>query len=179
MAEVPRHWGLLAQYNTAAEVYHACEQVRDAGYTKWDSCTPFPIHGIEKAMGLKPSNLPWFVLCGGFTGFATAMSFMLWTSVADYPLNIGGKPMWSIPAYIPVTFEFTVLLSGLTNFFTLWFLCRLPQLYHPAFKSKAFEKVTDDKFFIMIEATDSKYDLAKTKALLQSTGSSLIEELED
>lgn len=172
-------YGLLAQYETPADIFHACEQVRDAGYSKWDACTPFPVHGLEGAMGLKPSPLPWFVLAAGLTGGIFAIVFMVWTSAFDYPLNIGGKPTWSIPAFIPITFEFTVLLSCVTCFFTLWFLCRLPQLYHPAFKSKSFEKVTDDKFFIIIESADPKFDLAKTKKLLEETGASLIEELED
>ena len=172
-------YGLLARYETPADIYHACEQVRDSGYSKWDACTPFPVHGLERAMGLKPSILPWFVLGGGLTGGITAITFMIWVSAYDYPLNIGGKPTWSVPAFIPITFEFTVLLSCLTCFFTLWFLCRLPQLFHPAFKSKAFEKVTDDKFFIIIESADPKFDLTKTKKLLEETGASLIEELED
>ena len=119
------------------------------------------------------------MLCGGLFGGIFAMSFMLWTSAYDYPLNIGGKPTWSVPAYIPITFEFTVLCSCLTTFFGLWFLCRLPQLYHSAFRSKAFEKVTDDKFFIMIEAADPKYDAGKTKSLLEETGATLVEEVED
>lgn len=171
--------GLLAQYETTRDLYHACEKVRDAGYSKWDACTPFPVHGLDKAMGLKPSILPWLVLGGGLTGGISALSFMIWASAYDYPLNIGGKPTWSIPAFIPITFEVTVLLSCLTAFFGLWFLCRLPQLYHPAFRSTAFERVTDDKFFILIDADDPKFDLEKTKKLLEETGATLVEELED
>lgn len=172
-------YGLLARYETPADIFHACEKVRDSGYSKWDACTPFPVHGLERAMGLKPSFLPWLVFIGGITGCVTAISFMVWVSAYDYPLNIGGKPTWSIPAFIPITFEFTVLLSCLTCFFGLWGICRLPQLFHPAFKSKAFERVTDDKFFIIIETADPKFDAAKTKKLLEETGASLIEELED
>jgi hypothetical protein len=172
-------WGLLARYETAAQIYTACEKVRDSGYSKWDACVPFPVHGLDKAMGLKPSKLPWFVLGGGLTGGTTAISFMTWTSGYDYVLNVGGKPPWSIPAYVPITFEFTVLLSCLTCFFCLWFLCRLPQMFYTPFKSKAFERATDDKFFIVIEAGDSRFDLEKTRRLLEDTGATLIEELED
>jgi hypothetical protein len=179
MAKTAANWGLLARYESPAEIFHACEKVRDAGYSKWDACTPFPVHGLENAMGLKASILPFFVLLAGITGGVSAMGFMLWTSAVDYPLNIGGKPTWSVPAFIPITFEFTVLLSCLTCFFALWFLCRLPQLFHPAFKSKAFDKVTDDKFFIMIESQDPRFDLVKTRQLLEDAGASLIEELED
>ena len=179
MTESAPPYGLLAQYETPAEIFHACEQVRDAGYKKWDSYTPFPVHNLDKAMGVKPSILPWLVLIIGTSGGLFAIGFMLWTSAFDYPLNIGGKPTWSVPAYIPITFEFTVLSSCLTAFFALWFLCRLPQLYHPAFKSKAFERVTDDKFFIIIESADPKFDAAKTKQMLEASGASAVEELED
>jgi len=169
----------MAQYESAADIYHACEQVRDAGFTKWDACTPFPVHGLDDAMGVKRSILPWIVLGGGLTGGIFAMAFMLWVSVVDYPLNIGGKPLASIPAFIPITFELTVLFSVFSTFFGLWFLCRLPQLHHPAFGKKAFERVTDDKFFILIEATDPKFQLETTKALLNKTGASLVDEVED
>lgn len=179
MSSADSTWGLLAKYDTPADIYHAAEKVRDAGYTKWDACVPFPVHGLDKAMGVKPSVLPWLVLCGGLFGGCFAISFMLWTSAFDYPLNIGGKPTWSVPAYIPITFEFTVLCSCLTTFFGLWFLCRLPALYHAAFRSKDFERVTDDKFFIMIEKADPKFDLEKTKTLLQDSGAALVEEVED
>jgi hypothetical protein len=179
MSKTPRTWGLLAQYESAADIFTACERVRDAGYQKWDAHTPFAVHNLDKAMGVKPTPLPWLVLVGGLSGATLAMGFMLWTSVSSYPLNIGGKPLWSVPAYIPVTFELTVLFSVFACFFGLWFLCGLPQLHHPAFSNKAFERATDDKFFIIIEAKDKKFDLAKTKSLLQDTGASLIEEVED
>jgi len=172
-------WGLLARYENPAELLHACEQVRDANYEKWDANTPFPVHGLDDAMGLKRTPLPWFVLGGGLTGATFGLGFMLWVSVSEYPLNIGGKPLDSVPAFIPVTFELTVLFSCITCFLTLWGLCGLPKLYHPAFKSKAFDAVTDDKFFIMIEAEDKNFDLEKTRELLKKTGANLIEELED
>ncbi len=176
---VVEKWGLLAQYENPAEIYHACEKVRDAGYTKWDANTPFPVHGLDKAMGLKASKLPWIVLCGGMTGPTLAMLFMIWTSAYDYPLNIGGKPLLSIPAFIPVTFELTVLFSAFCTFFGLWALCKLPRWHHPAFNSPTFEKFSDDKFFIMIEAKDDKFDWSKTESLLKASGSSHVEVVED
>ena len=179
MSSTPKTWGLLAQYETPREIYKACERVRDAGYTKWDSCTPFPVHGLDRAMGLKPSALPWYVLVIGICGSIFALSFEIWTMGHEYPIIVQGKPLYSLPAFVPVWYEFTVLSSCLTVFFGNWILNRLPQFYHPAFKSKAFDRVTDDKFFIMIEAADSRFDLEKTKALLGDAGASHIEELED
>jgi hypothetical protein len=171
-------WGVLAQFENPATVYHACEAVRDAGYSKWDACTPFPVHGLEKAMGLKPSPLPWWVLGVGLTFSALGLYFEIWTSGSAYPFIVGGKPLFSIPAFVPVWYEITVLSSCLTIFFANWILNGLPRPHHPAFGSKAFERVTDDKFFIMVEATDPKFELEKTKALLAKSGATLVEELE-
>lgn len=171
-------FGLLAEYETTPALYHACEDVRDAGYQKWDACTPFPVHGLERAMGVKPSVLPWMVLFAGLFGGTFALTFLIWSSAYDYPLNIGGKPLWSVPAFIPITFEVTVLLSALTAAFGMLFLNRLPTLYHPAFASERFARVTDDRFFIIIEADDVKFDEEKTKALLEKSGATHIEVLE-
>ena len=178
MSENNKLYGLLAEYDSAASIFSACEKVRDAGFKKWDACTPFCVHNLDKAMGLKPSFLPWIVLCMGITGGCSALAFMLWTSVVDYPLNIGGKPLWSIPAYIPVTFEVTVLFSCLTACFGMFFICRLPMLHHPLFESERFKQVTNDKFFIVIESADDQFDLAATRALLEDSGAAHVEEVE-
>jgi hypothetical protein len=172
-------WGVLARYENPAELYHACERVRDAGYQAWDACTPFPVHGLEKAMGVPPSKLPWFVLAVGLAGSAFMLWFQVYAMGDLYPYIVGGKPLFSMPAFVPVWYEITVLSACLTAFFGNWILNGLPRPNHPAFNSKAFERVTDDKFFIMIEASDSKFERERTKALLQSTGASLVEELED
>ena len=175
----PKLWGLVAQYETTQKVYPACERVRDAGYTKWDTCTPFAVHGLDHAMGIKPTILPWLVLAIGMSASAFAIGFECWAMVYAYPFVVGGKPLFSIPAFVPVWYEFTVLMSCFTAFFGNWALNGLPRLNYPAFKSKAFERATDDKFFIVIEAADPKFDLAKTQALLKDTGATLIEEIED
>lgn len=186
MTTTAKTWGLLARYETPASIYKACERVRDAGYSKWDACTPFPVHGLDKAMGLKPSSLPWWVLIIGVSGSLFALAFEMWTMGAFgtdkqwvYPFILAGKPLNSLPAFVPVWYAFTILSSCLTIFFGNWILNGLPRYHHPAFKSKAFDRVTDDKFFIMIEAGDSRFDLDKTRALLNETGATLIEELED
>lgn len=165
-------YGLVAEYDSAAQIYHACEKVRDAGYKKWDACTPFPVHGLDKAMGLPSSKLPWFVLVAGILGGTGILVFAVWASAYDYPLNIGGKPTWSIPAFIPVVFECTVLLSALTAAFGMFVINKLPTFNHPLFNLKSFEKVTDDKFFIVIEKSDLLFDLVATEKLLHSTGAS-------
>lgn len=179
MSTQTKTWGLMAQYENPAEIFHAAERVRDAGYSKWDCCTPFPVHGLDKAMGAPPSKLPWYVLLIGICGSLFAVAFELWSMGYDYPIIVQGKPLNSLPAYVPVWYEATVLSSCLTVFFGNWVLNRLPQYYHPAFSSKAFARATDDKFFILIEAADSRYDAEKTKALLKDTGASHIEEIED
>ena len=176
---VPNLWGLLAQYEDPSRLYHACEKVRDEGFQKWDACTPFPVHGLEKAMGVPPSRLPWVVLVVGLTGSAFGLWLEMWTSMSAYPWILGGKPLFSLPAFVPIWYELTVLSSCLGAFFANWVMNGLPRPHHPAFASKNFERVTDDKFFILVEAKDPKFDVEKTKALLTSTGATLVEELEN
>ena len=172
-------WGYLAQYESTAAIYKAAEKVRAAGYTVWDCCTPFAVHGLDKAMGVKPSKLPWYVLGVGIFGSIFGLVFQIWAMRWATPVMLAGKTFWSIPAYVPVWYETTILSCCLTIFFGNWFLNRLPQLHHPTFSSKAFERVTDDKFFVVIEASDPLFDKEKTRALLQETGASLIEEVQD
>ncbi|GMU63114.1 MAG: DUF3341 domain-containing protein [Myxococcales bacterium] len=178
MSENIPTWGLLAQYEDPHSIYQACEQVRDAGYQQWDACAPFPVHGLDRAMGVKPSRLPWIVLVVGLVGSALGLWLQAWTSGSAYPFITGGKPLFSLPAFVPVWYEMTVLASCLAAFFGNWILNGLPRLHHPAFASRAFERATDDKFFIMIEAADPKFDLAQTEALLKSTGATHVEVLE-
>lgn len=162
--------GLLASYDSPQAIFHACEKIRDAGFKHFDSYTPFPVHNLDKAMGIGPSYLPWFVLVAGTSGCVLAMLFMIWVSAYDYPLNIGGKPTFSIPAFIPVTFEVTVLFSGLTAVFGMLGLNRLPRYHDPLFDIAPFAKVTDDTFFVLIEARDKKYDQEKVSEFLVKTG---------
>jgi hypothetical protein len=179
MTQTNQTYGILAEYDSAHAVYEACKKVRDAGYSKWDACTPFAVHGLDKAMGLKPSVLPWFVLAAGITGGVLMTVFMIWTSVYDYPLNIGGKPTWSIPAFVPPAFEVTILFAALTAVFGMFFLNRLPTFHHPLFNSKRFERVTDDRFFIVIETQDPLFEMNKTHKLLEETGAVNLEMLEN
>jgi hypothetical protein len=182
-------WGLLAQYPDAAALSAAAVQVRDAGYKRWDCCSPYPVHGLDRAMGIRRTVLPWFVLAAGLAGCAFALG-MQWyvnspqTQNADagvfssYPLVFSGKPYWSLPAHMPVVFELSVLFAALATFFGLWGLVRLPRLYFPAFASRRFRSVTDDGFFLIVEARDKDFDRVGTADLLRSTGSRAIEEIE-
>lgn len=172
------HYGLLAQFATPADLYRACERVRDAGFTRWDAHTPFPVHGLERAMGLRRSPLPWIVLVMGLTGAVAGFSLQWWVHGAAYPLVISGKPYLAWPAYIPITFEVAVLFAALGAVFGMLGLNRLPMHHHPLFQSKVFERVTDDAFFISIESWDPRFDASATGELLQSLGARSVELLE-
>ena len=179
MPKRPKMYGLLAEYETPAALYKACERVRDAGYGAWDAHTPFPVHGLEKAMGIGPSIVPWIVCVLGFSGAALGFGLQYWTSVIEYPLIISGKPFNSYPAFVPVTFELGILLGSFGAVFGMFGLNKLPTYYHSLFNSKRFARFSDDRFFIAIEARDPKYDPEKTRKLLESTGAVAVEEVED
>ena len=172
------HYGLLGQFATAADLYHACEKVRDAGFTRWDAHTPFPVHGLDKAMGLKRSPLPWIVLVMGLLGLTLGFALQAWVHGVAYPLVISGKPYFAWPAYVPVAFEVGVLFAALGAVFGMFGLNRLPMHHHPLFQSKLFERVTDDAFFISIEAWDPRFDASATAKLLESLGARSVELLE-
>lgn len=176
-----RVYGYLAEFKSASSLYKAAEQVRDAGFKKWDCYSPYPIHGLDGAMGLKRSILPWFVFCGGITGTATAFLLAYTTQVEIYPTVVQAKPVniFTIPAFFPVMFELTILFSGFTVLFGLLALMQLPRLNHPLFASKQFNRVTDDGFFIAIEAKDLNFSPEGTKELLSKIGGSSIELVEE
>ena len=172
-------WGILAEFDTPKSIYEACEKCRDEGFSKWDSYTPYPVHGLDKAMGLKASFLPWISLIAGLTGAALGFILQYWASAVAYTHTISGKPFNSFQAFIPVTFEMGILIGGLATAFGMFFINRLPTYYHPVFNSERFAAVTDDKFFIAIEAEDPLYDARKTKKFLKKLGATHIEELEE
>jgi hypothetical protein len=174
----PAPYALVGVFDSPAAVFHGCECLRDAGYRQFDAHTPFPVHGLERAMGLRPSKLPWIVLTGGITGLVSAVLLQWWTQVVDYPLNISGKPSFAYQAWVPVSFELTVLLSGLSCFFGLWALNKLPTFFHPVMQHRSFHRVTDDRFVVSVEAADPKFDLARTRALLEKAGAQEIEEVQ-
>lgn len=162
-------YGLLAEYDGPEALVHAAERVREAGYSKWDAFTPFPIHALEEAMKIKRTILPWFVFFAGITGLAAGILLQWWTNAVDYPFMISGKPMWSIPANVPIMFEVTVLFSALTAAGAMFVMNNLPQLWHPLFGSPRFRKVTSDGFYIAIESRDSKFNEKAATDLLKGT----------
>jgi hypothetical protein len=171
--------GLLAEFETVDAVVKAAGAVRKAGYTRWDVHSPFPIHGIDHVMGIRPTILPWLVLGGGLSGLFGGIALQWFCNAYAYPILISGKPFWSLPANIPVAFECTVLLSALTAVFGMLALNRLPTLYNPLFKSERFRRVTDDRFFIVIDASDRQFDEDSATSLLKGQGAVSIERVED
>ena len=169
----------MAEFENEHDLLHAAEKVRDAGYTKTDAFTPFPVHGIDHALGIKPTILPFIVLCAGLTGLCTALLMQWWMNGVDYKYIISGKPFGITPASIPVSFELTILFSGFTTLFGLLALMKLPRFNHPLFASKQFERSTDDGFFIALEARDPKFSATGSKDFLGEIGGTSIELIEE
>lgn len=171
-------YGLLAQFESPTALYTACKNLQESGFTKWDAHSPFPIHGLEKAMKLPQSKLPWIVgaaalFCGG-GGYLT----WSWMNAIDYKFVIAGKPFYSWPAYFLPGFECAVLSAAIACLVGMIALNKL-HLYHPLFKVPAFKQVTNDKFFICIEAADPKFNLTETEKILKQIGASNIVQVEE
>lgn len=173
MAEKP--YALLAEFETPQALYHACEKVRDEGFRRWDAFSPFPVHGLDRAMGVPRSKLPWIVLVCGLSGAGLGFWLQAWVSASAYPVIVAGKALLSWQAFVPVTFEVGVLLGAFGAVFGMFALNGLPRLHHPLFNSDRFEAVTDDRFFIAIEADDPRYDAERTRALLLDAGAAHVE----
>ncbi|MFT7517041.1 MAG: mono/diheme cytochrome c family protein [Myxococcota bacterium] len=170
-------YGVIAEFDDVTTLCNAAEKVREAGYTKWDCHTPFPVHGLDDRMGIKFTKLPWIVLVMGLTGCGLAVLMQWWMNAVDYPYDISGKPRYSLPANVPIIFEMTVLFSAFTAFFGMWIANGLPLWYNPLFRSTRFAKVTDDKFFVAIEAADGLFDGAKAHEFLSSLGATVTEDV--
>jgi hypothetical protein len=175
----PKTYGLMAEFVNTSSVIHAAEKVRDAGFRKWDVFTPFPVHGMDKAMGLKNSKVGWFAFLGGVTGYTSGMLMIWWMNAVDYPIVVGGKPMFSPYGAFPPSYELTILLGAFGAIGGMLFLNRLPRLHHPLLKNRRFGGVTHDKFYIVIETADPKYSEVETRKLLEAAGSQHIEMVEE
>ena len=165
-------YAMAAEYPSAAALYEAAKMVRDAGFKHWDVYSPFPIHGMDEAMGLKKSWLSAVVLVGGITGLLTAVTVEFGPSWFIYPLVVHGKPYdWrTVPAFFPIMFELTVLFSAFAAFFAWQIMNGLPRWYHPMFNWERFKRVTNDGFFLAIEARDPRFTEMEAQELLERTG---------
>ena len=181
MTTIRKVYGYLARFESARDLHHAAEKTRDNGFTRWDAFTPFPVHGMDAAMGLGRSRLPFFVFFGGATGISTAVFLQFFTQIFLYPTVVQSKPanLFTIPAFFPVMFELTILLSAFTTLFGLLALMQLPRYNHPLFESEQFKRVTDDGFFIAIEARDPRFQREQTKDFLAEIGGKDIELVEE
>ena len=171
--------GVMAEYTSVDTLLDACRRVRDAGYEKTDAFTPFPVHGIDKALGIKPTILPWIVLGAGLTGTATALVMQVWMNAIDYPYIISGKPFISLPAFMPVAFELTVLFSSFGAFFGMWALNGLPKFSNPVFTDPRFDRVTDDRFFLYIDSKDGQFQRADVEKILGDTDTDYVQTVVD
>jgi hypothetical protein len=173
---------ILAEFQSASEIVHAAEKVRDAGYLHWDAHTPFPVHGLDRAMGLKDSRLGWIVIACALTGLSGAFVMMHWMNGVDYPTIVGDKPggaPGTLPSMVPIMFELTILLSAFGAVLGMLFLNRLPRHNHSVFESERFRSASDDRFFISIEAQDPKFDVHATRVLLEGAHAAHVEVVQE
>ena len=174
-AENKKPFGLLAEFETAAEIKAAAMKVRDAGYQRWDVFTPFPIHGMDDAMGLRASPVGWFTFIGGVTGFCLGMGMIWFMNAFDYQLVVGGKPLFSPVSAFPISYELTILLGAIGSLVGMFLTNRLPRWHNPVFNSDRFARATHDRFFIVIERCDPKFSETATRQLLEAVGSRHVE----
>jgi hypothetical protein len=173
--EHTKYYGVLARFRDVPSLFIACEQVRDAGYRRFDAHSPFPVHGLERAMGLRSSRLGWIVLTTGLLGALLGLLLQTWVHVLAYPLVISGKPLFAWPAFVPIMFELGVLGAALGAVLGMLGLNKLPSFYHPLFRAKTFERMGDDGLFISIEAWDPQFDPVESSAFLRRCGAVEVE----
>lgn len=174
----PLH-GIVAEYEDSEPLLAAANRAREAGYTRMDAYSPFPVHGLSDAIGFRDQRLPWMIFFGGVAGCLGGFGLQYYTAVIDYPWNVGGKPLISWPQMIPIAYECTILLAAFTATFGMLFLNGLPQPYHSIFNARNFERASQDRFFLCIEADDPKFDPVATAAFLRETGALDVSEVEE
>jgi hypothetical protein len=171
-------YGLLAEFHTPAEVVEAAHRVREAGYTRIDGYSPYPVEELIHALDIGPSQLPKLVLAGGIVGALAGWSLQYWAAVIEYPMNIGGRPVNAWPAFIIPSFETTILFAAVAAVLGMLALNGLPEPYHPVFNVPSFALASRDKFFLSIESTDPKFDRAATAKFLRGLGAAEVQEVE-
>lgn len=166
----PQVYGMVGSFKTPTELIHAAEQAKEAGYRRLDAFSPFPVHGLAEAIEFKDERVPVIFFLGAVLGFFTGMGLQIYTSYVDYPLNIGGKPFFSWPSFFPVAYECTILFSALIGTISMIALNGLPLPYHPVFGAKGFDRASQDRFFLAVEAKDKNYNEEEIAALFKKLG---------
>ena len=174
----PPIYGLLAQYTDPESLVRAAQSAYEAGYRKMDAYSPMPVEGLAEAIGFTHNRMPLIVLVGGLLGAATAYTMMYYSAVHHYPFNIGGRPFHSAPAFVPITFELTILFAAFAAVLGMLGLNGLPMPYHPVFNAPGFAMASRNRFFLCIEAADPKFDLDRTRQFLESLGPKSVVEVE-
>jgi len=172
-------FGVMGEFSTPEDLLTATKRAREAGYKHVEAYTPFPVEGLSEAVGFRWTAVPLLTLMGGVGGGLTGFGLQYWVAAITYPINIGGRPLNSWPAFIPVTFELTVLGASIFAVFGMLALNKLPQPYHPVFNVARFAQASTDKFFLCIEARDPKFDLVETSKFLQSLHAQHVNEVKD
>ena len=171
--------GYLCEVENPKELIQLSKKVRDSGYTDFDTYSPFPVHGIEKAMGIEASILPWLSLIGCMIGLTIGITLQVWTNGIDYKIPLSGKPYAALPAFLPVSFELTILLTAFFTVFGMFGLNKLPTWYKPIFNNESIKRATCSGFFLSISSKDKNFDEEKTKTFLKRSGANNIERIEE
>ena len=171
--------GYLCEVNNPKELIELSKKVRDSGYIDFDTYSPFPIHGIDKAMGIEPSIIPWLSLTGCLIGLTSAVALQVWTNGIDYKIALSGKPFIAFPAFVPVTFELTILFTAFFTVFGMFGLNKLPTWNKPIFNNESIKKATCSGFFLSISSNDKNFNEEKTRLFLEKAGGKNIEKITD
>jgi len=171
-------YGVIGEFAEPEELVEAGRAIREMGYTKIDAMTPFPVHGIDEAIGVPYSKIGWIAVCGALAGILTAQVLIYYIGKINYPLIIGGKPLFDFTYSIPPTFELAVLFTAITTFLCTWGLSGLPRLYHPSMNYRNSHRASDDRFLLVVEADDPKFDAQKTAQDMRNTGAQDVEVVE-
>jgi hypothetical protein len=171
-------YAVMGEFAEPEDLVEAGRRIRGMGYTKIDAMSPFPVHGIDEAIGVPYSKIGWIAICGALAGITTAQVLIYYVGAIDYPLIIGGKPLFDFTYSIPPTFELGVLFTAIITFLSTWGLSGLPRLYHPSMNYRNAHRASDDRFLLVVEADDPKFDAQKTAQDLRSVGANDVEVVE-
>ncbi len=174
----PALYGIMGEFNNPSDLVAAARRTYEAGYRRINGYSPYPIEELSEAIGFTRTSLPLIVLIGGILGGLGGFFMQYWMEVIDYPLNVGGKPYNSWPAFIPITFECTVLVAAFAAVLGMLVLNKLPQPYHPVFNAPNFALATRDRFFLVIEANDPRFNHDETKEFLDTVGAKNVSDVE-